>query len=125
MDSVGKWLELNSRISGFESHEMPCFCNYVFSFCFHYFLLLLLCWCFKPLSHILGHFGRGQLIYPQRMFCRTRGSIPRPSAYLADAHPIELLRPTYFYFFYLFFVCFRVFSFISFSLYFNTISQPF
>ena len=32
----------------------------------------------------------------QRMFCRTWGSNPRPSAYQADAHPIELPRQSWF-----------------------------
>ena len=30
----------------------------------------------------------------ERMFCRSWGSNPRPSAYQADAHPMELPRPT-------------------------------
>ena len=44
-------------------------------------LLLLLCWCFTALCHILGNFGCGQLTYPHRCSASLLGSLPVLSAH--------------------------------------------
>ena len=44
-------------------------------------LLLLLCWCFTTLRHILGNCGRGQLTYPHSSWASLLGSLPALSAH--------------------------------------------
>ena len=42
---------------------------------------MLLCWCFTALQHLSGHFGRGQLTYPQCSWASLLGSLPVLSAH--------------------------------------------